>query len=150
MITIYNIYEYIDEATDEQLQTYLWYTRETYQRTQDFSGEVPTWYEIVQQQFYDPFEKENYTAEVLQVKPPQPDIFVTIKIPFALIPTVQEKISQLILMFSDLGRIPRGEYLELSNIALKFVPSFLTKAEFTALKSAGVVFDENIESLFNK
>ena len=61
---------------------------------------------------------------------------VEIKIPLTILETVKDKLSQLILLFSDLNRIPDGEYLVLSNILFKYVPQFLTKEEYTQLKTA--------------
>jgi hypothetical protein len=52
-------------------------------------------------------------------------------------------------MFSELWRKPDWKYLVLSNISFKYVPQFLTKEEYTQLKSAGVIFDELVADLFS-
>jgi len=74
------------------------------------------------------------TAEELQEI--KNNTLIEIKIPLTILETVKDKLSQLILLFSDLKRVPDGEYLVLSNILFKYVPQFLTKEEYTQLKTA--------------
>jgi len=74
---------------------------------------------------------------------------IEIKIPLTILETVKDKLSQLILLFSDLKRVPDGEYLVLSNILFKYVPQSLTKEEYTQLKTAWVIFDELVTNLFS-
>jgi len=87
------------------------------------------------------------TAEELQEI--KNNTLIEIKIPLTILETVKDKLSQLILLFSDLKRVPDGEYLVLSNILFKYVPQFLTKEEYTQLKTAWVIFDELVTDLFS-
>jgi len=87
------------------------------------------------------------TAEELQEI--KNNTLIEIKIPLTILETVKDKLSQLILLFSDLKRVPDGEYLVLSNILFKYVPQSLTKEEYTQLKTAWVIFDELVTNLFS-
>ena len=87
------------------------------------------------------------TAEELQEI--KNNTLIEIKIPLTILETVKDKLSQLILLFSDLKRVPDGEYLVLSNILFKYVPQFLIKEEYTQLKTAWVIFDELVTNLFS-
>jgi hypothetical protein len=87
------------------------------------------------------------TAE--ELKEIKDNTLIEIKIPLVILDAMKDKLSQLILLFSDLKREPQGEYLVLSNILFKYVPQFLTKEEYTQLKTAGVIFDELVTDLFS-
>lgn len=72
-ITALNIIDNIDIATDEELLTYLWYTRDTYKRSSSYDWDLPDWFFITVKTKYDPFKKENYTYNLLQ-ETPKPDV----------------------------------------------------------------------------
>ena len=90
--------------------------------------------------------KELTEEELQEIKD---NTLIEIKIPLAILDAVKWKLDQLILMFSELWRKPDWKYLVLSNISFKYVPQFLTKEEYTQLKSAGVIFDELVADLFS-
>lgn len=101
---------------------------------------------IVDNKVVDVPVKELTEEELQEIKD---NALIEIKIPLAILDAMKDKLSQLILLFSDLKREPQGEYLVLSNILFKYVPQFLTKEEYTQLKWAGVLFDELVTDLFS-
>lgn len=73
---------------------------------------------------------------------------VKIKVPMNMLSNLKSKIDEISFLFSALERYPEEEFLVLDNILLKYVPWFLSSQEYSQLKNIGVVFDENIVSLF--
>ena len=101
---------------------------------------------IVEDNVVDVPVKELTEQELKEIKD---NTLIEIKIPLAILDAVKWKLDQLILMFSELWRKPDWEYLVLSNISFKYVPQFLTKEEYTQLKTAGVLFNELVADLFS-
>lgn len=74
---------------------------------------------------------------------------VSISLPISILSQVQEKLQQIILIFSDIKRNPDDKgNLVLSNININHVSSFLTQEEYDVMVGLGVVFDDKINDLF--
>jgi hypothetical protein len=65
------------------------------------------------------------------------NINIVIKIPLYCVntPLLQDKVSQMIFLFSGLQREVDGEYFVLSNIKVKHLKRFLTQDEFKVFDS---------------
>lgn len=78
-------------------------------------------------------------------------VFVEIKIPlqvFGASVDLQQKLSQIALMFSEIKRKVKDWVIVVSNIALHYITEFLTAQEYERLKSVWVEFSSEIEDLF--
>lgn len=125
---------------------YFWQSEDEYERVQDYEGDVWVFQKLETRQFYDPYAKEYY--DVVCLVNIETNITVKIKIPMTLLWSLKSKIDEISFLFSALERYPEEEFLVLDNILLKYVPWFLSSQEYSQLKNIGVVFDENIVSLF--
>lgn len=136
------------DFSDDIQRKYFWVCFSEYQRVSDYSWEVWVFEKLENKSIYDPFAKEYYN--VLSLVSIDTEARMQIKIPMSIISNVKEKIETISFMFSALERYPEWEYLVLDNILLKYVPLFLSEAEYIQLSTLGVVFDDNIKPLFDK
>ena len=118
-------------------------TNEEFQKIQSWLATIVEW-KVVDVEAPEPVPP---TEE--ELKDIKDNTLIEIKIPLAILDMMKDKLSQLILLFSELKREPVWEYLVLSNILFKYVPQFLTAEEYTQLKGAGVIFDELVNDLFS-
>lgn len=102
--------------------------------------------------------EEWYILETREVNPSEYeelgiDTFVSIKIPlqvFMADVNLQKKLTTVALLFSEIKRKTRQNIINITNINLKDIPEFLTKEEYTQLKSVWVVFSNEVDNLFTE
>lgn len=102
--------------------------------------------------------EEWYTIETREVNPSEYEelgipTFVSIKIPISLYKAsaeIKEMVDDIVNFYSDTFRKKRDWIITISNINIKDVAEEIDKTQYLELKTAGVIFPEEVDDLFNE